>query len=150
MKHDSSSARRSRHECSAEFHSAVSPIFNRQAVPISNPIGFALPPQVENLRYSRLEICATRAGDPSESCMNHLTRLVVGFVACLLSLLSVSAADKPVSYYNELVPIFKRSCNGCHHPGKLKGQLDLTTFEAFKKGGKHGPGFVEGKPKEST
>src|SRR6266498_2608099 len=60
------------------------------------------------------------------------------------------AGEPPVSYYNDLVPIFKRSCNGCHHPGKLKGQLDLTTFEAFKKGGKHGPGFVAGKPKESA
>jgi WD40 repeat protein len=59
------------------------------------------------------------------------------------------AADKPVSYYNDIVPVFKRSCNGCHHPGKLKGQLDLMSYDAFKKGGKHGPGFIEGKPKES-
>lgn len=63
---------------------------------------------------------------------------------------TVSAADQPVSYYKEIVPIFKRSCNGCHHPGKLKGQIDLTTYETFKKGGKHGPGFVAGKPKESV
>src|SRR5262245_25419609 len=59
------------------------------------------------------------------------------------------ADEKPVSYYQELVPIFKRSCNGCHHPGKLKGQLDLTTFEAFKKGGKHGPAFKAGEPTHS-
>jgi WD40 repeat protein/mono/diheme cytochrome c family protein len=62
---------------------------------------------------------------------------------------AASAADKPVSYYKDIVPVFKRSCNGCHHPGKLKGQLDLTTFEAFKKGGKHGPGFVAGNVKDS-
>jgi len=63
---------------------------------------------------------------------------------------SISAAEKPVSYYSDIVPVFKRSCTGCHHPGKLKGQLDLTTYEAFKKGGKHGVGFVTGKPKESA
>jgi WD40 repeat protein len=63
--------------------------------------------------------------------------------------LCASAADKPVSYYNDVVPIFKRSCTGCHHPGKLKGQLDMTSYEVLKKGGKHGPGFVAGKPKES-
>src|SRR5216684_1580977 len=57
---------------------------------------------------------------------------------------------KPVSYYREVVPIFKRSCTGCHHPGKLKGQLDLTTYEAFLKGGKHGPAFKPGDPKTST
>jgi mono/diheme cytochrome c family protein len=62
---------------------------------------------------------------------------------------SAAEKEKPASYYHEIVPIFKRSCSGCHHPGKLKGQLDLTTYEAFKKGGKHGPGFVAGKPKES-
>jgi WD40 repeat protein/mono/diheme cytochrome c family protein len=63
---------------------------------------------------------------------------------------STLAADtRPVSYYKDIVPLFKRSCTGCHHPGKLKGQLDLTTYEAFKKGGKHGPGFVASKPKES-
>jgi len=60
-----------------------------------------------------------------------------------------TAADKPVSYYKDIVPVFKRSCTGCHHPGKLKGQLDLTTYANFLKGGKHGPGFVAGKPKES-
>lgn len=68
----------------------------------------------------------------------------------LVSALSASAADKPVSYYNDVVPIFKRSCTGCHQPAKLKGQLDMTSYELFKKGGKHGPGFVAGKPKESA
>jgi len=74
----------------------------------------------------------------------------------LLALLGVTlattlagAAGKPVSFYNDLVPVFKRSCNGCHHPGKLKGELDLTTYEAFKKGGKHGASFIAGNAKES-
>ena len=63
--------------------------------------------------------------------------------------LSATAADKPISYYNDILPVFKRSCTGCHHAGKLKGQLDVTSYELLKKGGKHGPGFVVGKPKES-
>src|SRR4029453_3619454 len=72
-------------------------------------------------------------------------------VFCLVSLASlVSAADKPARYYNEIVPVFKLRCRGCHHPGKLKGELDLTTFAAFQKGGKHGSGFMAGKPKESS
>jgi dipeptidyl aminopeptidase/acylaminoacyl peptidase len=64
--------------------------------------------------------------------------------------LAAAAADKPVSFYNDVIPVFKRSCSGCHHPGKLKGQLDLTTYDAFKKGGKHGPAFVAGNPKDSV
>lgn len=71
-------------------------------------------------------------------------------VLSVLVLASAFADDqKPVSYYNEVVPIFKRSCTGCHHPGKLKGQLDITTHASLKKGGKHGPGIKEGNPKES-
>ncbi len=59
-------------------------------------------------------------------------------------------AEKPVSYYKDLVPILKRSCTGCHHPGKLKGELDLTTHAALAKGGKHGAGFKAGNPKDSS
>lgn len=67
-----------------------------------------------------------------------------------LSLAVDRAEEKPVSYYNDIVPLLKRSCTGCHHPGKLKGELDLTTHDAFKKGGKHGPAFKEGDPKGSS
>src|SRR5258706_3720753 len=74
-------------------------------------------------------------------------------LACLAfwaALSSTCRAEEPlVSYHRDLVPIFKRSCTGCHHPGKLKGELDLTTYTAFKKGGKHGESFKAGDPKGS-
>ena len=54
-----------------------------------------------------------------------------------------------MSYYHDIVPIFKRSCTGCHHPDKRKGELDLTTFASFQKGGKHGPSFKPGEPDAS-
>jgi tricorn protease-like protein len=63
--------------------------------------------------------------------------------------MAADGAEKPVSYYQDILPIFKRSCTGCHHAGKLKGELDMTSYQTFKKGGKHGPGFVAGQPKES-
>src|SRR4051812_22440149 len=72
------------------------------------------------------------------------------FVLSLGISFSVAAAEKKVSYYHDVVPILKRSCTGCHHPGKLKGELDLTTYAALKKGGKHGPAFKTGDPKESV
>jgi WD40 repeat protein len=75
--------------------------------------------------------------------------LFIGLV-CLTSFIAGAAEEKPVSFYRDLVPIFKRSCNGCHHPGKLKGELDLTTYEALMKGGKHGPTFKPGEPKDSS
>src|SRR4051812_9579877 len=71
-------------------------------------------------------------------------------VSMALMAFAADAAESKVSYYHEVVPILKRSCTGCHHPGKLKGELDLTTHAAFKKGGKHGPAFKEGDPKTSN
>jgi hypothetical protein len=71
------------------------------------------------------------------------------FTTLAFGLATVRGAEKPVSYYQDIVPIFKRSCTGCHHPAKLKGELDMTSYQTFKKGGKHGPGFVTGQPKES-
>jgi len=79
------------------------------------------------------------------------------FRTCLFYSLLIAARSSPlaaetnsVSYYHQVVPIFKRSCNGCHHPGKLKGDLDLTTHAALQKGGKHGVvikgGDVKGSP----
>lgn len=61
-----------------------------------------------------------------------------------------AASEKPVSYYRDLVPVLKRSCTGCHNPGKLKGELDLTTHASFAKGGKHGASFKAGNPKDSS
>jgi WD40 repeat protein len=49
-----------------------------------------------------------------------------------------------------VVPIFKRSCNGCHHPGKMKGDLNLSTHAAILKGGKHGAIITNGDPKKSS
>jgi WD40 repeat protein len=56
---------------------------------------------------------------------------------------------RQVSYFKEVVPVLKKSCTGCHHPGKLKGDLDLTVFAALQKGGKHGAEIKPGNPKES-
>ena len=72
------------------------------------------------------------------------------FLTVLTSATIVVAADEqPVSFHKEIVPLLKRSCTGCHHPGKLKGQLDLTTYAALKKGGKQGESFKANDPKNS-
>jgi len=78
-------------------------------------------------------------------------KILRSVLALTFSVTISSAADvrKPVSYYHDLVPILKRSCTGCHHPGKLKGELDITTYAAFLKGGKRGAGFKSGEPTNS-
>jgi WD40 repeat protein len=81
--------------------------------------------------------------------MTLRTILALGALGGWLGLAVSQAAPKPVSYTREIVPLFKRSCNGCHHPGKLKGELDLTTYAALTKGGKHGASFKPGQPAAS-
>jgi len=61
----------------------------------------------------------------------------------------LARAEGPVSYVREIAPIFTQSCLGCHHPGKQKGGLDLSTYAGVMKGGKHGSVLVPGKPAES-
>ena len=59
------------------------------------------------------------------------------------------ATETPVSWWRDVTPIFKRSCNGCHNPNKLKGEVDTSTFAGLTKPGKHGPNLVVGDPSKS-
>lgn len=59
------------------------------------------------------------------------------------------ANDGPVSFSREISPILRRNCQGCHRPGKTKGELDLTTFDTLLKGGKHGAVVKAASPGES-
>lgn len=70
-------------------------------------------------------------------------RLLLVPVWCAV-LAGAMAAEKPVSFYRDVAPIFQKSCNGCHYPAKLKGKLDLTSVATALKGGKSGPAFVAG------
>jgi hypothetical protein len=48
-----------------------------------------------------------------------------------------------------VLQLFQSRCCECHASPKLKGKLDLTSFEAMAHGGKHGPPVSAGKLKES-
>jgi WD40 repeat protein len=55
----------------------------------------------------------------------------------------------PVSFYKQVLPILQRNCQGCHQPAKANSKLDLTGFDAIKKGGQDGAAVVPGKAEES-
>lgn len=63
--------------------------------------------------------------------------------------LPASAAESKVSYRNEVQPILKRHCWGCHSSTKPKGKLSLDTVADMRKGGRTGPLFQAGKPDKS-
>ena len=73
---------------------------------------------------------------------NGLARAAI--LAVVLFISSANAADKVISYDKDVMPIFRRNCTSCHRAGKAKGDLDLSTFAALLKGGKHGPSLKPG------
>ncbi len=69
----------------------------------------------------------------------------VGILVCCVCLIAMSVrAD--VSYHAQIVPILKRSCQGCHHPGDPNGGLIVTTYAELTRGGMAGEAIIPGKP----
>jgi WD40 repeat protein/mono/diheme cytochrome c family protein len=68
--------------------------------------------------------------------------------ACLAALPLVAAAAEP-SFHRDVRPILAKNCAGCHQPSSKSSGLDVTTFAAFKTGGKRGVAFTPGSPEDS-
>jgi WD40 repeat protein len=52
----------------------------------------------------------------------------------------LSAAEP--SYFREVRPVLQRQCQGCHQPNLKSSNLDLTTYQGLKEGGKQGPALA--------
>src|SRR5579883_1648754 len=70
----------------------------------------------------------------------------VGIMAAALAC-GLAAADP--GYHRDVEPILKKNCSGCHQPAVKSSDLDLTTYEGLRTGGKRGPAFVAGSPETS-
>ncbi len=78
----------------------------------------------------------------------------LGAVLAMLMLLAAqpaqAAAPKgPVSFINDVAPILKEKCFGCHGAKNPKGKLDMTHYETFRKGGTKDDPIAPGKPDDS-
>ena len=61
------------------------------------------------------------------------------------------APGAPVSYYQDVRPIFQANCQGCHQPAKLKGGYTMTDFQKLLAGGeKDGVAIVPGDPSKGS
>lgn len=63
------------------------------------------------------------------------------------------AAGETTSFSEDVFPIFKGRCVGCHAPGQEgfeKSGLDLTSYEGVMKGTKFGPMVVPKDPNSSN
>ena len=62
---------------------------------------------------------------------------------------SAAAPKGPVSFINDVAPILKKNCFGCHGVKNPKGKLDMTKYESLRKGGTKEDPIVPGKPDDS-
>lgn len=88
---------------------------------------------------------------PQMICSNHPPKLGPSMrLRVILAFLSLCAvAGAAPSFTRDILPILQKRCQGCHQPASKASDLDVTTFDAFAKGGKRGAAFVAGKPDES-
>jgi WD40 repeat protein len=78
-------------------------------------------------------------------------------LAAVLALLMWTAAQpargaepsKQVSFINDIAPILKEKCFGCHGAKNPKGKLDMTRYANFRKGGTKDDPVVPGNPDDS-
>ena len=82
-------------------------------------------------------------------------RLAIASLLCLFCTVGVAddaaeSSDKPVSYYEQVRPIFQAHCQGCHQPAKSNGDYVMTDFARLVEGGEsEEAAVVPGKPDES-
>src|SRR5437763_3470415 len=56
---------------------------------------------------------------------------------------------KAVSFIDDVAPIFKESCFGCHGAKNPKGKLDMTHYASLRKGGTKDDPIAPGQPDDS-
>jgi WD40 repeat protein len=59
------------------------------------------------------------------------------------------AKKGPVSFIDDVAPILKESCFGCHGAKSPKGKLDMTRYDSLRKGGTKDDPIVAGQPEDS-
>jgi hypothetical protein len=62
---------------------------------------------------------------------------------------SAAQPKGPVSFINDVAPILRESCFGCHGVKNPKAKFDMTKYETFMKGGIHEDPIDPGKPEKS-
>lgn len=78
----------------------------------------------------------------------------IGILAPSTDLCAAPAPKAPtVSFAEDILPLLKWRCAGCHEPGGegvQKSGLDLTTYEGVMKGTKFGPMVIPKDPQSSN
>ncbi|MCB9853657.1 MAG: hypothetical protein H6819_11220 [Phycisphaerales bacterium] len=83
--------------------------------------------------------------------MNRRIPTIHLIAAGMLAISTRSArADDVISFQTNVRPIIQTRCASCHNPDKLKGGLNMTTYQGLLAGGSGGKVVVPGKPDDSV
>ncbi len=89
----------------------------------------------------------------SHRCYCILCAALAGILALLILSVAQPAraadASPQVSFINEIAPILKEKCFGCHGAKNPKGKLDMTKYASFRKGGTKDDPIVPGHSDDS-
>jgi WD40 repeat protein len=91
----------------------------------------------------------------SRACLCILCAALAATLAFLFSFFppeataQAKAPAKSVSFINDVAPILKENCFGCHGAKSPKGKLDMTKHAAMLKGGTKEFDVIPGKPEDS-
>ena len=64
--------------------------------------------------------------------------LAVVFCAILFPASATMAEDKPPTYEDHVLPVFREKCCSCHNADRKAGGLDLTSYQQMMAGGNSG------------
>ncbi|MEI8380735.1 MAG: c-type cytochrome domain-containing protein [Planctomycetota bacterium] len=79
-----------------------------------------------------------------------MSRRMKGWLGLSLVLIASNAMGAEVPDFNrQVLPIFRKYCNGCHNAKEAEGGLVLEDFARTIKGGESGPEIVRGKSADS-
>lgn len=77
--------------------------------------------------------------------MRTISRTLLSWMVLTTLALADDAKPAGPDFNTQVVPIFKKYCNGCHNADEKEGGLVLESFDATLKGGKRGAVIVPGK-----
>ena len=64
-----------------------------------------------------------------------IVALVCVWIVCATHSQHAHSADSPPSFENDIAPILRTYCAGCHNDRDLEGELSVETFGSLRRGG---------------
>ena len=82
-------------------------------------------------------------------CLSTWQFMTAALCTVLFSASTAMGEDKPPTYEDHVLPVFREKCCSCHNADRKAGGLDLTSYQQMMAGGNSGEVVVAGDPDDS-